>query len=205
MQKNYALRRARRGKGLLPPNPKRWEEEHNGLDLRHELNCPLEDPLDHMKAFSLLSNTHVLPHTSLPTESTVRDHFSAGRSGKWSGMCVPCDGMTIVIYNDCHAVTRTRATLLEEFFHLWLNHDHTRLRIFSNGEGKRDFDQNKEAEAYGSGAAALVPYKPLKAMLKEGKSIREIAHHFMVSQQLVQFRLKICRLRGTSRPQLKNS
>lgn len=205
MQKNYALRRSRKGKGLLPPNPKRWEEEHNGLDLRHELNCPLEKPLSHEAAFSLVPNTCVVPHTFLPLDNKIRDHFSAERSGKWSGMCIPCENVTLVIYNDCHAITRTRATLLEEFFHLWLNHDHTRLRIFSNGEGKRDFDQHKEAEAYGSGAAALVPYKPLRAMLKEGESTKNIAHHFMVSEELVQFRVKVCRLKRINRPRLKNN
>ena len=45
MPKNFALRRPRKGTGVLPPNPNRWEQEHNALDLRHELALPLDDPL----------------------------------------------------------------------------------------------------------------------------------------------------------------
>jgi Zn-dependent peptidase ImmA (M78 family) len=83
---------------------------------------------------------------------------------------------------------------MEEFFHLWLGHAPTRLRVFANGEAKRDFDRAVESEAYGSGAAALVPYQPLKAMLEEGQSVRSISDHFLVSQDLLEFRVKISKL-----------
>jgi hypothetical protein len=195
MPKNFALRSTRGGRGLLPPNPKRWEHEHNGLDLRHELNLPIDDRLPHEAAFELLHEVHVLPHCSLSLESTVGSHFAGTRSGKWSGMCVPCpDGPTIVIYNAHHPLRRIRATLMEEFFHLWLGHAPTHLRLYSDGEGRRDFDHDRESEAYGSGAAALVPYKPLRAMLEEGHRIGSIADHFLVSEQLVDFRIRVARL-----------
>jgi len=156
MPKNFALRSARKGQGLLPPNPKRWEHEHNALDLRHELELSLDERLQHKQAFDLLSDVHVLPHTELTLAPSIADYFSGTKSGRWSGMCVPCPGgETIVIYNDHHALRRIRATLMEEFFHLWLNHRPTRLRLLSSGDATRDFDSTKESEAYGSGAAAL--------------------------------------------------
>jgi hypothetical protein len=83
---------------------------------------------------------------------------------------------------------------MEEFFHLWLGHSPDRLRLLSNGEGARDFDPTKESEAYGSGAAALVPYKSLRAMLSEGGSVRQIADHFLVSEQMVDFRIRVSKL-----------
>jgi hypothetical protein len=83
---------------------------------------------------------------------------------------------------------------MEEFFHLWLEHAPTRLRLMSNGEGNRDYDGEKEAEAYGSGAAALVPYKALRAMLEAGRETTAIADHFLVSQQLVDFRIRVSKL-----------
>lgn len=100
----------------------------------------------------------------------------------------------LVVYNDSHPPRRVRATLMEEFFHLWLGHRPTRLKVFSNGVSKRDFDRAKESEAYGSGAAALVPYQSLKAMLQKGSSVQVIADHFLVSEQLVEFRIRICKL-----------
>jgi hypothetical protein len=195
MPKNFALRRVRTGQGLLPPNPKRWEHEHNGLDLRHELNLPIGDRLPHEAAFDLLHQVYVLPHISLNLDPTVGNHFAGARSRNWSGMCVPCsEGPTMVIYNAHHHLRRIRATLMEEFFHLWLGHAPTHLRLLSDGDGKRDFDSDTESEAYGSGAAALVPYKPLRAMLEEGRQIALIAEHFLVSEQLVDFRIRVVKL-----------
>jgi len=83
---------------------------------------------------------------------------------------------------------------MEEFFHLWLGHAPTHLRLLSDGKGNRDFDGDKESEAYGSGAAALVPYKPLRAMLEGRCSIASIAEHFLVSEQLVNFRIRVVKL-----------
>ena len=83
---------------------------------------------------------------------------------------------------------------MEEFFHLWLGHRPTQLRVFSNGDSKRDFNRAKESEAYGSGAAALLPYKPLRAMLEGGRSIRAIADHYLVSEPLVEFRIRVSKL-----------
>jgi hypothetical protein len=83
---------------------------------------------------------------------------------------------------------------MEEFFHLWLGHAPTHLRLYSDGDGRRDFDHDKESEAYGSGAAALVPYKPLRAMLEKGHRIGSIADHFLVSEQLVDFRIRVVKL-----------
>lgn len=159
-RKKYALRSARSGTGLLPPNPKQWENEHNGLDVRHALGLPTDAALDHKDAFGLLNAVSVLAHTELALSDVVAHYFTGSRSHRWSGMCVPCpNGETLVIYNAHQTLRRNRATLMEEFFHLWLEHPPTKLRVFSKDALARDFDPAKESEAYGSGAAALVPYK----------------------------------------------
>jgi hypothetical protein len=44
------------------------------------------------------------------------------------------------------------------------------------------------------GAAALVPYSSLRRMVDQGKTSREIARHFNVSRELVEYRMKISRL-----------
>ncbi len=194
--KNFALRSTRKGIGVLPPNPMRWEHEHNALDLRHELSLSLEERLLHEDAFALLNSVlAVVAHTELRVEPRHRDHFAGANSKKWSGMCIPFpEGDHLVVYNGVHALTRIRATLMEEFFHLWLGHAPSRVRLLTTGDGGRDFDRAKESEAYGSGAAALVPYKTLRAMLEEGVLKRDIAEHFFVSEQLVDFRIRVSKL-----------
>jgi IrrE N-terminal-like domain len=193
--KNFALRRPRKGTGVLPPNPNRWEQEHNALDLRHELALALDNRLCVESVFSVLPDVHLCSSDELDVDSSLKNHFSGTRSGHWSGMCVPCpNGITLVLYNANHPETRTRATLMEEFFHLWLEHPPDRLRLFSNGEGRREYDGSKESEAYGSGAAALVPYRALKTMLTAGHSLRQVAEHFRVSEALVKFRIRVTKL-----------
>ena len=201
-QESFALRLSRKGTGVLPPNATRWEQEHNGLDLRHEMNLALEDRLDHIEAFELVPEVlGVLAHTDLDLSDEQLQHFSGTRSNRWSGYCVRLpEGDYLVVYNANHPETRIRATLMEELFHLRLGHKPTTVRTFQVGERVRDFDSAKEGEAYGSGAAALVPYKPLRAMLTSGMSVHDIAVHFEVSDQLVQFRINVSRLGRLGQP-----
>jgi Zn-dependent peptidase ImmA (M78 family) len=181
---------------VLPPNPKRWEQEHNALDLRHELSMTVDERLSPEKAFELLESVAgVMPHTKLKVNAATMSHFTGKNSKKWSGMCIPLpDGGHLVVYNEDHPQTRVRATLMEEFFHLWLEHQPTKLRFLSDGAGSRTYNADVEEEAYGSGAAALVPYKPLREMLGDGLTRGQIAQHFHVSEQLVEFRTRVSKI-----------
>lgn len=196
MRKRLDLRSSRKGKGLLPPNPTRWEHEHNGMDLRDQLSLRLDECLDHESAFGVLREVlAVVPHTALGAADAVTRHFSGPRARRWSGMCIPLpEGDHLVVYNADHPPTRVRATLMEEFFHLWLEHPPTTLRAFSDGSGSRTFNSEIEGEAYGSGAAALVPYKSLREMLSGGMSTADIARHFEVSEQMIDFRVRVSKL-----------
>lgn len=198
MPKNFALRSARKGQGVLPPNPTRWEHEHNALDLRHELALPLNERLSVDAAFDLLNEViGVLPHSALGMHEALKTHFSGTRSNHWSGMCIKCpDNDHLVVYNDSHPPARVRATLMEEFFHLWLGHPPSTIRVHSSGKGSRTFNESVESEAYGSGAAALVPYQSLKSMVSDGADNKEIADHFLVSEQLVNFRIKVSKIKA---------
>ncbi len=188
-------RTTRSGKGLLPPNPKQWSNEHNGLDLRDELGLSYDNPLAHLEAFRLLPKVVVLPHGKLPAAAIHIDYLrSIGRS-RWSGIVIPLeDGRELVLFNDAHATTRTRATLLEEFFHIALGHPRSVVRVLSNDHKWRTHDPEVEEEAYGSGAAALVPYTALRAMVAAGITTSGIARHFQVSPDLVGYRLNVTRL-----------
>lgn len=187
-------RRSRTGKGLLPPNPRQWRNEHNGLNLREELGLPLATPLYHQSAFALLSRTTVLPHGTLPMPAEFVELFRTTASASWSGLGLTLpDGSTWVVYNDSHAMNRIRATLMEEFFHLRLGHPTTRLRVYADDGANRTHNSLVESEAYGSGAAALVPYQPLRTMITAGKTAIGIARFFEVSRDLVYFRAKVTR------------
>jgi hypothetical protein len=196
---NIAKRKARNGQGLLPPNPNQWEIEHNGLDLREALGLPLNIALPHESVFRLVPDVRVLPHGALPLAQVYIDHFRMQGSRSWSGMAIDLNGAgVLVLYNDSHPRSRTRATLMEEFFHLWLEHPRTVLRFYG-GDARRTHDRGIESEAYGSGAAALVPYQSLREHVRAGDSVRKIATFFEVSDDLVIYRMKVTKLYSSMR------
>ncbi len=197
---NYARRKARGGKRLLPPNPGQWEIEHNGLDLRDDLGLGLDVRLPTEAAFKLLSDVLVVPHGELPAAQVYLDHFRDGGRSAWSGMGIPLpEGGTMVLFNDSHPPARIRSTLMEEFFHLRLGHPATSIRFYGGDEAHRTHDPAVEGEAYGSGAAALVPYRALRTMLKARQPVGRIARLFEVSADLVIFRAKVTKLYGLFR------
>ena len=95
---------------------------------------------------------------------------------------------------------------MEEICHVFLGHKPSRLSVERRDKhGRiiaRDYNESIEEEAYGTGAAALVPYAALRRMVESGRSSREIARHFYVSQALVEYRIKVSRLWDTYQERL---
>ena len=130
---------------------------------------------------------------------TAREHLLGPASEKWSGgACSLPNGMKLVILNPKHGKARTKATLMEEICHVFLGHEPNRLSIVAkDSRGRmmaRDYRKADEEAAYGVGAAALVPFATLRRFVYEGKSASEIAFHFRVSRELVEYRLKVTHL-----------
>jgi hypothetical protein len=190
-----AGRRNRAGTGVLPPNPKQWDCEHHALDLRRELGLAVDVRLVIEDAFDLLSSARVVPHGEVVLADVISNHFRGEASRRWSGLALRLDdGSDLIVYNDSHPETRVRATLMEEFFHLRLNHPRSRIRLLGDGTHERTTDDEVERIAYGSGAAALVPFCKLKEMLADGVPSSEIARMFGVSTELIEFRMKVTKL-----------
>ncbi len=195
MSSGLDRRKGRGGCGLLPPNPNQWENEHNGLDLRDDLGIGVDKTLSHADAFALYPYVQVLPHGEIPAAAKYIDHFRTVGSGSWSGLSIRLsDELELVLYNDSHPLSRVRATLLEELFHIRLNHPRSVIRVFANSLGARTHDGDVEAAAYGSGAAALLPYISLKSGSERGATPSMIARSFGVSDDLVTYRMKVTKL-----------
>jgi Zn-dependent peptidase ImmA (M78 family) len=186
-------RNARGGTGVLPPNPEQWDCEHNGLDLRRDLSVATDTRLSVDDAFRLIPDTVLLPHGELAVAKVHADHFRA--SANWSGFAMELPGgPNLVVFNDSHPETRVRATVMEEFFHLRLRHPRSVIRSLGDGSHQRTIDDAIERIAYGSGAAALLPYCELKRLITAGRTHAEIARTFGVSTGLVSYRSKVTRL-----------
>ena len=136
----------------------------------------------------------------------TRQHLLGAAANAWSGGAASRplpDGRRIVILNPTHAPMRTHATLMEEIAHVFLGHQASRLNIEAKDHRgrsiSRDYRKVDEEAAYGTGAAALVPYAALRKFVLDGQTSLEIAKHFRVSRELVEYRLKVTRLWRTYR------
>ena len=187
----------------LPPTRKGRDYEIRAIGLREFAGLRRDDeplnPFDlaHYAKLLVASFEQIEPFL---TEETKTHLLFSGRD-KWSGgacsQTLP-DGRKLIILNPTHGENRQNATLMEEICHVFLGHQPSRLAIEAyNKEGKaiaRDYRPEIEEEAYSIGAAALVPFSALRRFVSEGKTSKEIARHFNVSRELVEYRMKVSRL-----------
>jgi hypothetical protein len=186
----------------LPPTFKGRQYEVRALGLRDFAGLRRDDePLDPfaLADFAKLMVVDFEQIAGLSEES--REHLLGAGANMWSGgTCsrpLP-NGWRLVILNPKHGRSRNNATLMEEVCHVFLGHKANRLSIVAqNKQGKtvaRDYNEADEEAAYAVGAAALVPYGALRRMTRAGRSSIEIARHFNVSRELVEYRMKVSRL-----------
>lgn len=112
----------------------------------------------------------------------------------WSGGSFPeplPDGSRLCILNPMHSLRRNKATLMEEIVHVYRNHKPTRVGIIADILESREYHADQEKEAYGIGAAALIPWSSFFPLLNSGKTVQELAEHFEVTTKLIEYRIKI--------------
>lgn len=186
---------------IWPPTFKGRQYEVRALGLRDFAGVKDDQPLDPF-ALARFAKLLVIDFDQIRGLSDeTRAHLLGTGSNSWSGgTCsrpLP-NGWRLVILNPKHGQQRNNATLMEEVCHVFLGHKANRLSIVAESrEGKtaaRDYNQADEEAAYAVGAAALVPYESLRRFVRRGRTSREIARHFNVSRELVEYRLKVSRL-----------
>jgi IrrE N-terminal-like domain len=195
----------------LPPGEKWRQYELQALGLRDFARVPPDAALNPF-ALARFANLLVVDFDKLRDLSQqTRDHLLGAAAEEWSGgatsRALP-DGRKVVILNPTHGRARTNATLMEEICHVFLGHQANRLAVIANDEhGKtlaRDYRKADEEEAYATGAAALVPYVALRRQILKGREATEIARHFRVSKDLIEYRLKVTRLWTTYKSSRSN-
>ncbi|MFN2454246.1 MAG: ImmA/IrrE family metallo-endopeptidase [Pyrinomonadaceae bacterium] len=186
---------------VLPPTYKGRQYELRALGLRDFAGVRAGEPLDPF-ALAQFAKLLVIDFDQIEglTPETREHLLGAGRDAWSGGTCsrpLP-NGWRLVILNPQHGAQRNNATLMEEVCHVFLGHRANRLHIVAEtGDGKtvaRDYNEADEEAAYAVGAAALVPYAALRRFVRAGKTSADIARHFNVSRELIEYRIKVSRL-----------
>ena len=186
----------------LPPTFKGRQYEVRALGLRDFAGLRKDDEALDPFELAYFAKLMVINFDEIAGLSEeTREHLLGAGTNDWSGGTssrpLP-NGWRLVILNPKHGKARNNATLMEEVCHVFLGHKASRLSIVAqNKQGKtvaRDYNEADEEAAYAVGAAALVPYAGLRKLLKRNLTSIEMARHFGVSRELIEYRLKVCRL-----------
>lgn len=171
---------------------KKWEPcalKLRSLDTKQPSDAQIYDPW----VLAPLVQLHVMEcsYQGLSAEETS---YLQSLTKDWSGgvLATPLeDGRRVCMLNPMHPVRRNKVTLMEEISHCFLDHKPTKI-IVRAGLGVRDYDKAIEQEAYGVGAAVLIPWRLFYPLLNAGRSIEELSNSFDVTPQLIQYRIKTC-------------
>ncbi|HEX9629544.1 MAG TPA: ImmA/IrrE family metallo-endopeptidase [Pyrinomonadaceae bacterium] len=185
----------------LPPGEKWRRFELQALGFRDFANVRAGAALDPFR-LAKFANLLVVDFDQIKNLSeNTRQRLLGSASEEWSGGACShalADGRRIVILNPQHGPARTNATLMEEISHVFLGHQPSRLKVLAtNKSGRtvaRDYRAADEEAAYATGAAALLPFAALRKFVLDGQKSSQIAKHFRVSRELVEYRLKVTRL-----------
>jgi hypothetical protein len=172
---------------------KAWEPI--ALELRRLANVGENEVLDPEVLAAKVGLCLVDARVALESFSeTDRTHLLETASNSWSGGVYPKplpNGKLICIINPNHDRKRSRITLMEEVVHIHRKHKPSGLRDVTPGLRLREYHTEQEEEAYGVGAAALMPWAQFYHVLDAGTGISDIAEKFDVSEALVEYRVKI--------------
>lgn len=123
-----------------------------------------------------------------------RRHLLVDAAGSWSGGVLPVplpNGRYLCMVNPTHPPRRNRITLMEEVVHIYRKHKPSGLTEVAPGLKVRSYEPEQEAEAYGVGAAVLLPWATFYHAINTGTPIDEIGDKYDVTPQLVEYRIKV--------------
>lgn len=168
-----------------------WVEEQ-ALQLRAVLRLSATQVLDPYRLARKMNFEVVMLDQMTQSPTPLLQHLLAEADmDEWSGGSIPIgQGRYLAILNHRHAPTRNRATLMEEVAHIYLEHQPSRL-VIRGEKADRLYLPWQEKQAYGVGAAALVPVSILEYGQGRRFSAKRLARYCQVSEALVQFRSEL--------------
>jgi Zn-dependent peptidase ImmA (M78 family) len=110
----------------------------------------------------------------------------------WSAISCSVRGQNIVIYNPRHSPGRQASDIAHELAHIILDHEPGKIVLSQDGGMiMRSYDQKQEEEANWLGWTLLLPREALVHAAKAKLTTLQIAERYGVSEQLVEYRLRM--------------
>lgn len=181
--------------GVLERGFKTWAE-HLALSIRRELDLAPHAPLPPSRLAEHLGVRVWTPHDVPGLPQTVLDQLLRHDPEGWSAVTCSVDDTALIIHNPRHSPARQNSNLAHELAHIILEHEPSRLVLSHDGAMvMRSFDDKQEEEANWLGWCLLLPRQALMYAMKARLSVAAIAQKWCVSEQLVEFRVRMTGVR----------
>jgi Zn-dependent peptidase ImmA (M78 family) len=177
---------------------KAWTERA-ALALRQELKLEAEGALPASLLAKHLGIELITPVQleGLPAEISkplVIDHPDG-----WSAVSYEGINGTTIIYNGQNSPGRQSSDIMHEIAHVLRGHEPSQLILSAEGDvAMRSYDSKQEDEANWLGWTILLPRPALVRCMDMGLTNSAIATEYNVSEQLVEFRLRMTGIRKRS-------
>ena len=183
------------GSLFLPFTPTGKATELRAIEVKKRLDLGPAVAIDPIAVLPRVPARLVDPRMLWEGCPEIAQALFAHHADDWSGVGLgesPYDGAALILLNPSHALTRRRATLMEEIVHIVLKHPKSALtRESGAAPWKRAHDPSVEDEAFTVGAACLMPYPEIFHAIRDTHdSATTIAERYGVSVPCVQFRIK---------------
>lgn len=177
--------------GVLERGFKTWAERTAG-SLRRELGLSEYAPLAPARLAESLGVELWTPYQVPGLSQTALDQLLVHDPWGWSAISSVVNGRCVVIYNPRHSSARQASNIAHELAHIILDHDPGKMVLSQDGSMiMRSYDQKQEEEANWLGWCLLLPREALVHTAKARLAKAQIAEAYGVSEQLVDFRLRM--------------
>lgn len=170
----------------------KWRIERMARAVREQMGL---DQFERLDPWELADR--VPAHVFYPEDLVETEQARHVSQVNWDGFgfCFDDDPTLIVLLNSARPVTRQTSTLMEELSHQLLGHRPSRLLTDpTTGLLRREFNEGQEHEAYDLGTTLLLPKELVQRDVGVGNSAISIARGRGCSRQVVEYRIRRCRL-----------
>lgn len=110
----------------------------------------------------------------------------------WSAFVLRIRQRYLIVYNSAQSRPRINSVIMHEIAHITLGHELTSAGLSADGHLiPTVYDQSQEDEANWLAGTLLLPRPALLDMRREGLSDQDAMHHFLVSEDMLTWRLRM--------------
>lgn len=173
---------------LLKRGFKSWCE-NAALNYRRDFNLPKFARLDPRQLAARTGVTIWTPYEIEGLDPKVLHQLLEVDSSSWSAVTLTLGGSSAIIINSSHQLGRQNSSLAHELSHLILRHEPARAFVTPDGMMVMNhYNPTHEEEANVLSATLLVPREGLVHLQARGYTDSDMATHFAVSLELLQWR-----------------